>query len=120
MAICNVQAISLHDRVLRATMVHYNGYEVCTEGDAFLVAFHTPEDACAWCVAVQQVSFPVTSQENMRNQGGQLMKAGHSTRGALQANLDSASPRQLAPLSVVPISAGQISKDLASASYNWP
>ena len=25
------------------------------QGDAFLVAFPTPEDACAWCVAVQQV-----------------------------------------------------------------
>ena len=36
-------------------MGRYHGYEVCTEGDAFLVAFHTPEDACAFCVAVQQV-----------------------------------------------------------------
>ena len=41
---------------MRSLMLHYGGYEVCTEGDAFLVAFSCPEDACAWCVAVQQVS----------------------------------------------------------------
>ena len=50
------QAISAHDRVIRSLMAQHHGFEVCTEGDAFLVAFHTPEDACAWCVAVQQVS----------------------------------------------------------------
>ena len=43
---------------MRSTLAHYAGYEVCTEGDAFLVAFHTPEDACAWCVAIQQVQAP--------------------------------------------------------------
>ena len=40
-------------------MAQHHGSEVCTEGDAFLVAFHTPEDACAWCVDVQQV-LPIT------------------------------------------------------------
>ena len=37
-------------------MVLYNGFEVWTEGDSFLTAFHTPEDASAWCMAVQQVT----------------------------------------------------------------
>ena len=37
-------------------MVLYNGFEVWTEGDSFLTAFHTPEDASAWCIAVQQVT----------------------------------------------------------------
>ena len=49
------QAISLHDKLMRSLMGRYHGYEVCTEGDAFLVCFHSAEDAVAWCVAVQQV-----------------------------------------------------------------
>ena len=51
-----LQAISAHDRALRSLLVQHYGFEVCTEGDAFLVAFTNPEDACAWCIAVQQVS----------------------------------------------------------------
>ena len=31
---------------------HY-GYEVATEGDAFVLAFHCPLDAVAWCLSVQ-------------------------------------------------------------------
>jgi class 3 adenylate cyclase len=34
-------------------MSNFYGYEVSTEGDAFLVAFHEPFDACAWCLATQ-------------------------------------------------------------------
>ncbi|KIY91819.1 hypothetical protein MNEG_16144 [Monoraphidium neglectum] len=34
-------------------MTRFYGYEVSTEGDAFLVAFHEPFDAAAWCLAVQ-------------------------------------------------------------------
>ena len=37
-------------------MVMFNGFEVWTEGDSFLVVFHTPEDASSWCMAVQQVT----------------------------------------------------------------
>lgn len=33
--------------------VQFYGYEVSTEGDAFLVAFHEPFDAVAWCLCVQ-------------------------------------------------------------------
>lgn len=34
-------------------MSKFYGYEVSTEGDAFLVAFHEPFDAVAWCLTVQ-------------------------------------------------------------------
>jgi class 3 adenylate cyclase len=34
-------------------MGNFYGYEVSTEGDAFLVAFHDPFDAVAWCLATQ-------------------------------------------------------------------
>ena len=46
-------AIALHDRLLRSYMTHFYGHEVSTEGDAFLVAFHEPFDAAAWCLSVQ-------------------------------------------------------------------
>lgn len=42
--------------MLRRLLRKYHGYEVVTEGDSFLVAFHLPIDALAWCAAVQQVS----------------------------------------------------------------
>jgi hypothetical protein len=34
-------------------MTRFFGYEVSTEGDAFLAAFHEPFDAVAWCLSVQ-------------------------------------------------------------------
>ena len=37
-----MEAISLHDRVMRMHLTKFDGYEVATEGDAFLIAFHTP------------------------------------------------------------------------------
>jgi class 3 adenylate cyclase len=46
-------AFKTHDRVLRQYMTQFFGYEVSTEGDAFLVAFHEPFDAVAWCLCVQ-------------------------------------------------------------------
>ena len=51
-----MEAISLHDRVMRMHMAKFGGYEVGTEGDAFVIAFHTPGKAVAWAAATQQVS----------------------------------------------------------------
>ena len=31
----------------------FYGYEVATEGDAFILAFHEPVDAVAWCLCTQ-------------------------------------------------------------------
>jgi len=42
------QAIEAHDTLMRQLLhVHY-GYEITTEGDAFMMAFHEPEDAVAF------------------------------------------------------------------------
>eukprot|EP00798_Chlamydomonas_sp_ICE-L_P017494 gene17494-23802_t len=46
-------ALDIHDRALRRTLAAYYGYEVTTEGDAFINAFHEPLDAVAWCLATQ-------------------------------------------------------------------
>ena len=46
-------ANDLHDRMLRSQLTRFYGYEVTTEGDAFLCAFHEPMDAVAWCLATQ-------------------------------------------------------------------
>ncbi|XXQ35687.1 PH domain-containing protein [Plasmodiophora brassicae] len=43
-----------HDRTLRALLKAHSGYEVKTEGDAFLVAFFNEPDAIRWCIDVQQ------------------------------------------------------------------
>uniref|UniRef100_A0A7S0UVR3 Guanylate cyclase domain-containing protein n=1 Tax=Polytomella parva TaxID=51329 RepID=A0A7S0UVR3_9CHLO len=47
------EAIELHDRTIRAHMSAWSGYEVQTEGDAFLVAFHEPADAVGWAITTQ-------------------------------------------------------------------
>ena len=49
------EAISLHDKLLRGHLREYSGYEVATEGDAFVIAFHEATDAIRWCIAVQKV-----------------------------------------------------------------
>ena len=50
------RAKDVHDHVIRTQLGQYNGYEVTTEGDAFLLAFHEASDAIAWSAATQQVS----------------------------------------------------------------
>ncbi|KAL3142345.1 hypothetical protein ABBQ38_002682 [Trebouxia sp. C0009 RCD-2024] len=46
-------ALALHDYTLRSLLPKYFGYEVTTEGDAFIVAFHDPIDAIGWALHVQ-------------------------------------------------------------------
>ena len=50
------KAIDVHAHVIRTQLGRFNGYEVTTEGDAFLMAFHDASDAIAWSIATQQVS----------------------------------------------------------------
>lgn len=46
-------AIKTHNDIMRRQLRIYGGYEVKTEGDAFMVAFPTPTSALVWCLSVQ-------------------------------------------------------------------
>ncbi|CAG9461611.1 unnamed protein product [Pedinophyceae sp. YPF-701] len=47
-------ANAMHDAIMRRNLGRWFGYEVTTEGDSFLLAFHEPADAVGWCLSVQQ------------------------------------------------------------------
>ncbi|CAG9466706.1 unnamed protein product [Pedinophyceae sp. YPF-701] len=47
------KAISVHDAIMRRYLPAFHGYEVNTEGDSYLIAFHTASDAVAYCATVQ-------------------------------------------------------------------
>ncbi|ORZ09003.1 hypothetical protein BCR42DRAFT_396553 [Absidia repens] len=46
-------AIKIHDAVMRRTLRSVGGYEVKTEGDAFMVCFQSTTAALLWCFTVQ-------------------------------------------------------------------
>jgi len=47
-------ALALHHQILREQIASHNGYEVKTEGDAFMVAFSEPAEAVCFCAATQE------------------------------------------------------------------
>ena len=47
------QALRIHNRIMRRYLRTIGGYEVKTEGDAFMVAFSTVKQALKWCLQVQ-------------------------------------------------------------------
>eukprot|EP01091_Cochliopodium_minus_P000270 TRINITY_DN1027_c0_g1_i8.p1 TRINITY_DN1027_c0_g1~~TRINITY_DN1027_c0_g1_i8.p1 ORF type:complete len:326 (-),score=117.31 TRINITY_DN1027_c0_g1_i8:144-1121(-) len=47
-------AISIHNKIMRKKLEDYQGYEVKTEGDAFMVAFSDCLNAVKWCLDLQQ------------------------------------------------------------------
>ena len=47
------RVLTAHDAIMRSAIARRGGYEVKTEGDAFMVAFSDPNDALHWCVDVQ-------------------------------------------------------------------
>jgi class 3 adenylate cyclase len=44
---------ALHDHIMRSQLARYGGYEIITEGDAFLIAFNSPVSAVNFCTQVQ-------------------------------------------------------------------
>ena len=46
-------ALAAHNQLLRAGLQATGGYEVKTEGDAFMAAFREPTDALRWCLDAQ-------------------------------------------------------------------
>ncbi|RKH15792.1 cyclase [Corallococcus sp. CA047B] len=53
-------ALELHDGVLRALLLGTDGYEVKSQGDAFMVAFASPVEAVHWCLRAQEALLHVT------------------------------------------------------------
>lgn len=47
------EGLQLHDSMLRGLIEVHGGYEVKTEGDAFMVAFGDAASAVRWCIAAQ-------------------------------------------------------------------
>lgn len=60
-------AIKLHNDVMRRQLRHKGGYEVKTEGDAFMVSFPTATSALLWCFAVQTQLLEVDWPQEMLN-----------------------------------------------------
>lgn len=48
-------AIKIHNSIMRRQLRIIGGYEVKTEGDAFIVSFPTPTSALLWCFSVQSL-----------------------------------------------------------------
>jgi class 3 adenylate cyclase/WD40 repeat protein len=70
-------ALALHDACLRDLAARHAGYEVKTEGDAFMLAFADPISALRWCLDAQQalasLAWPPALGEGLRvRMGGHL------------------------------------------------
>jgi class 3 adenylate cyclase len=48
------EAMEIHNNIMRSNLKVTGGYEVKTEGDSFMVAFHSPVSAVWWCLFVQE------------------------------------------------------------------
>eukprot|EP00667_Euglena_gracilis_P001187 EG_transcript_1187 len=66
---CMEEALAMHDHVFRTALQTYNGFEVKTEGDAFMCAFASTVDCARFCVGVQhrlmEVKWPRTLYANV-------------------------------------------------------
>jgi adenylate cyclase len=60
-------AIKLHNEVMRRQLRRIGGFEVKTEGDAFMVSFPTATSALLWCFAVQAQLLTVNWPNEMLN-----------------------------------------------------
>ncbi|CAN6645393.1 adenylate cyclase [Trichomonascus vanleenenianus] len=83
-------AIRMHNTLMRRTLRLARGYEVKTEGDAFIVSFSDPTSALMWCLSVQEMLLSVEWPEEIINshqgckivdeESGELLFGGLSVR----------------------------------------
>ena len=67
-------AIKTHNDIMRRQLRIFGGYEVKTEGDAFMVVFPTPIGALVWCLSVQLKLLDAQWPEEITSiQGGSLV-----------------------------------------------
>eukprot|EP00759_Apiculatamorpha_spiralis_P034363 PhF_6_TR35414/c0_g1_i1/m.51545 len=57
--------VTRHFMVMRRLMMRFRGYEVKTEGDAFMVCFQDPVDALNWCLAAQLIHLCIEYGEDI-------------------------------------------------------
>ena len=69
-------ALVLHDELLRQVLAEHGGYEVKTEGDAFMVAFPAARPALAWCRDVQIALAELEWPSPIALRGGLLVRMG--------------------------------------------
>ncbi|KAK9843188.1 hypothetical protein WJX74_008421 [Apatococcus lobatus] len=70
-------ALQLHDDIFRRYLSAYYGFELATEGDAFVLAFHSAPDAVMYCLTVQKAYQGKVPQASKAiggvAQGGQIL-----------------------------------------------
>src|SRR5688500_16315216 len=69
-------ALDLHNEVLRVLILEERGYEVKTEGDAFMVAFREPLHAARFCVRAQEALVAAPWPAEMQLGDGMLVRMG--------------------------------------------
>eukprot|EP01060_Flectonema_neradi_P040239 TRINITY_DN90_c1_g1_i1.p1 TRINITY_DN90_c1_g1~~TRINITY_DN90_c1_g1_i1.p1 ORF type:complete len:757 (+),score=88.99 TRINITY_DN90_c1_g1_i1:69-2339(+) len=74
-------ALKIHNEIMRQQATCCHGYEVKTIGDAFMLAFNSPIEACEFAVGVQEIfsktEWPSQIQE-LNNKEGILIRIGIS------------------------------------------
>ncbi|MDY7227189.1 adenylate/guanylate cyclase domain-containing protein [Hyalangium sp. s54d21] len=61
-------ALEVHDAVLRALLDRGTGYEVKTQGGAFMLAFASPVEAVRWCLEAQEALLRAPWPEDLLSQ----------------------------------------------------
>jgi adenylate cyclase len=61
------QALRLHNALFRGQIDKYTGYEVKTEGDAFMVAFSEAKDAILFALSIQEALMDIEWPEEIVN-----------------------------------------------------
>ena len=61
------KAQDIHDMIMRQCYANHSGYEILTEGDAFVLAFHHPVDALAFALEAQLKLYKADWPEGILN-----------------------------------------------------
>mmetsp|Transcript_34981 Transcript_34981/g.85720 ORF Transcript_34981/g.85720 Transcript_34981/m.85720 type:complete len:502 (-) Transcript_34981:498-2003(-) len=76
------RSIDMHNKIMRGLIAVHFGWEVGSEGDAFVVAFHEVTDAAAFCIDVQlSMLNAMWPQALMMHNAAGLVEVGGSSGG---------------------------------------
>ncbi|KAF5828905.1 nucleotide cyclase [Dunaliella salina] len=103
------KAIALHHSCFRTYIFKHKGYEAQMEGDSFIIAFHDPQSAADFCIAVQCCSLSpqfMSVEENcvrslMLSQDNKLCRAG-CPRSSQSGPYPSSSSQRVTPRAPAP------------------